>query len=57
MPTLDGFENIRDFIACTAQAMLLGAITESKGTKLLYAAQVALGTVRYQPAPKVSTKA
>ena len=52
MPPLFGYENIRDFIACTAHGMILGAIEESRGTKLLYAAQVALATIRRQPAPR-----
>ncbi len=51
MPPLVGHENIRDFIACTAQGLLLGAIESSHCTKLLYAAQVALGAVRSQPKP------
>jgi hypothetical protein len=50
MPTLSGYENIRDFIACAAHGMLIGAISGDEGTKLLYAAQVALSTVRRQPA-------
>jgi hypothetical protein len=51
MPPLLGHENIRDFIACTAQGLLLGAIESSQCTKLLYAAQVALGALRSQPKP------
>jgi hypothetical protein len=54
MPPLSGFENIRDFIACTANAMLIGAISDNLGTKLLYAAQVALATVRHQPGTSIS---
>jgi hypothetical protein len=55
MPPLSGYENIRDFIACVAHAMLIGAILDDKGTKLLYAAQVALSTLRCQPsAPKTA---
>lgn len=50
MPPLFGYENIRDFIACATHGMLIGAIEESQATKLLYAAQVALATVRRQPA-------
>ena len=38
MPQLIGYENIRDFIACTAQGMLLGTLQESQCSKLLYAA-------------------
>lgn len=53
MPTLSAYENIRDFIACVVNAMLIGAIEDNQGTKLLYGAQVALTTVRRQPtAPK-----
>jgi hypothetical protein len=49
MPRLSGQENIRDFIACVAQGMLIKTIEESSATKLLYAAQVALATLRNQP--------
>jgi hypothetical protein len=50
MPPLSGYENIRDFIACVVNAMLIGVIEDNKGSKLLYGAQVALTTVRRQPA-------
>lgn len=49
MPDLSGYENIRDFIACTAQGMVINAIDAIEGSKLLYAAQVALGALRYEP--------
>jgi len=42
MPALSTRESCRDFIACVAQGILLGAIPEKDGGKLLYAAQVAL---------------
>ena len=45
MPPLSSRENCRDFIACVAQGMLLGAIEEKHGGKLLYAAQVALSSM------------
>jgi hypothetical protein len=45
MPPLSGYQNICDFIACAGYAMLLGAIKNESGTKLLYAAQVALATL------------
>jgi hypothetical protein len=45
MPPLTGEENIRDFIACVAQGMLIGAIAGPDGARLLYAAQVAHTTV------------
>jgi hypothetical protein len=48
MPPLVGFENIRDFIACTTHGMLYGAVDPKEGTRLLYAAQVAAGTLRAQ---------
>jgi hypothetical protein len=41
MPPLTGEENIRNFIACVAQGMLIGAIDGPDGARLLYAAQVA----------------
>jgi hypothetical protein len=52
MPTLSGIENIRDFIACVAFGMLVDAITDERGTKLLYAAQVALTAAAKNPQPK-----
>ena len=42
LPPLTSRENCRDFIACVAQGLLLGAIAEKDGGKLLYAAQIAL---------------
>jgi hypothetical protein len=55
MPPLSGHENISDFIACVAHGMLIGSIDSKDATKLLYAAQVALGTVRRQPSsPKAA---
>jgi hypothetical protein len=45
MPPLTGYQNICDFIACAGYGILLGAIKPTAGTKLLYAAQVALGAI------------
>lgn len=45
MPSLSGLETIRDFIACTAHGMLIGAICATDGARLLYAAQVARGAL------------
>jgi hypothetical protein len=42
MPQLSGYDNIRDFIACVVNAMLIGAIEDNQGTKLLYGASSAL---------------
>ena len=50
MPPLCGYENIRDFVACIAHAMVIGAMREDHGAKLLYAAQVSLSALRCQPA-------
>jgi hypothetical protein len=41
MPPLVGSRNIRDFIACTAHGMLIGAIDGDDGSRLLHAARVA----------------
>jgi hypothetical protein len=49
MPPLLDYESIRDFIACTAHGMLIGAIQHQDGTRLLYAAQVALAAFHCQP--------
>ena len=49
MPHLLDYESIRDFIACTAHGMLIGAIPHQNGTRLLYSAQVALATLQCQP--------
>jgi hypothetical protein len=45
LPPLTSRDNCRDFIACVAHGILLGAIPETSAGKLLYAAQVALGAV------------
>ena len=55
MPTLDTPENIREFVACVAYAMLFGAIEPANGSKFLYAAQVAYGAIKHQTAaPKAA---
>lgn len=50
LPPLIGYQNICDFIACTGYGILIG-VMEEEATKLLYAAQVALGTI----APEAKT--
>jgi len=50
MPSLSGLDNIRDFIACAAHGMLIGAISATDGARLLYAAQVARGALPNSPA-------
>jgi len=42
MPALSGADNIRDYIACVAHGMVVRTIIPEMGTRLLYAAQVAL---------------
>ena len=49
MPPLSGYENIRDFIACAAHGILIEAIPEKRANQLLYAAQVALASLNYEP--------
>lgn len=46
MPFLTSAINIEAFIACVAHGMLLGAIYPDDASKLLYAAQVAIGSRR-----------
>ncbi|MGA3373528.1 MAG: hypothetical protein ABSC48_17405 [Terracidiphilus sp.] len=48
MPPLAGQENIRDFIACAAHGILIGAIPQKMGNQLLYAARVALASLRHE---------
>lgn len=45
LPPLTSRDNCRDFIACVAHGILLGAIDDKHAGKLLYAAQVALGAI------------
>jgi len=54
MPPLIGYENICDFIACVGYGMLIKVFVQAHGTKLLYAAQVALsaGSTRAKKAKK-----
>jgi len=51
MPDLLGYDDIREFIACVAHAMVIEVIDQIDGPKLLYAAQVAIGALH--KAPKV----
>ncbi len=51
MPPLSGSENISDFIACVAHAMIVHIFTDDTATKLLYAAQVAHTTNRGHSTP------
>ena len=51
MPPLSGDQNIRDFIACVVRGMLIDAIPNPDGARLLYAAQLACA-VRQPTQPK-----
>jgi len=48
MPDLSGFENIRDFVACTSYGIVSGLIDAIEGSKFLYAAQIASGILRHE---------
>ena len=54
MPPLSGYESIRDFIACAAHGILIEAIPQKRGNQILYAAQVALASLNYEPKPRKS---
>jgi hypothetical protein len=54
LPPLTGRENIQNFIACVAHGMLIGAILSQDGTRLLYAAQVAMAA-DHSPATQPKT--
>jgi hypothetical protein len=54
MPPLAGYESIRDFIACAAYGILIEAIPQKRANQLLYAAQVALASLHYEPKPRKS---
>ena len=54
MPLLSGYENIRDYIACAAHGMLIGAIRPYRCSHVLYAAQLALATFNCEPKSRKS---
>ncbi|MDR3773264.1 MAG: hypothetical protein P4L26_07950 [Terracidiphilus sp.] len=51
MPMLVGYEGARDFIACAAHGILIGAIPREKGGQLLSAARVALAAIQREREP------
>lgn len=57
MPQLSGHDGIRDFIACTARGVLIGAITPKQSAQLLHAAQVALRSLKREPQRQASETA
>ena len=48
MPALDSTEGLRDFIACTAHGILIGAIPKKRAGQLLQSAQTALRTLQLE---------
>ena len=56
MPLLVGYEGARDYIACAAHGILIGAIPKEDSGQVLYAAQVALSIAQSQSRlPKIPT--
>lgn len=49
MPVLDSYENIRDFIACTAYGMAMNYFEHEEGQDLLKAASLAMAHLKTQP--------
>jgi hypothetical protein len=49
MPLLDGYQGIRDFVACVGHGILIDAIPADRTGQLLYAAQLALALLAHQP--------
>lgn len=45
MPVLVGSSGIRDFLACAAYGILIGAIPPDRSGQILYAAQIALNAL------------
>ena len=56
MPPLSNRQNILNFIACVADGVLWGAIPENTSSKLIYAAQAAIGALPRPPKPPKKTK-
>jgi hypothetical protein len=49
LPPLDTPQDCRDYITCVSYGILIRAIPEKDGGKLLYAAQIALSSFRSEP--------
>ena len=49
MPLLAGPDGIRDFIACAAHGILIGAIPSDRSGQVLYAAQISLSALSAIP--------
>jgi hypothetical protein len=57
LPPLAGRDNIRNFIACVAQASIMDVLLRQDVAQLLYAAQVATGAAGREPNPPKSPAA
>jgi hypothetical protein len=58
MPMLVGYEGVRDFLACAAHGILIGAIPRDRAGQLLYAAQVTLASLHHAPkTPQIPPRA
>jgi len=49
MPILFNYESVQAYIACAAHGLLIGAIPPEESGQILYAAQVAIGSLHYAP--------
>jgi hypothetical protein len=49
MPPLSGYQNICNFVACTAHGISIGAINKVQANSFLASAQAALAILRSQP--------
>ena len=55
MPILSNYESIQAYIACAAHGLLIGAIPPEESGQILYAAQVAIGSLNFSPkSPKLT---
>jgi hypothetical protein len=50
-PSLCGYKNICDFIACINYASMTGVVTHNEATHYLANARIALSTIYHQPKP------
>jgi len=56
MPPLSGYQNICDFIACVANALVIDSIATCDAKRLFAAAKIAITAVRSEPAPPKSSR-
>ncbi len=51
VPSLSGYKNICDFIACINYASMIGVVTHSDAAHYLANARIALSAIYHQPKP------